>query len=46
MSTNSSISAYKRYKELTESHILDYIPVIDPMSKDLYDAMKLSLIHI
>ena len=44
MSTNSSISAYKRYKELTESHILDYIPVIDPMSKDLYDAMKYSLL--
>ena len=44
MSTNSSISAYKKYKDLIETHILDYIPEIDPMSKDLYSAMKYSLL--
>ena len=44
MSTNSSIAAYKKYKALIEEHILDFIPEIDQRSKDLYDAMKYSLL--
>ena len=44
MSTNSSKAAYKKYKDLIEEHILDFIPEIDPMSKDLYSAMKYSLL--
>ena len=44
MSTNSSRAAYKTYKDLVEAHILDFLPEIDPMSKDLYSAMKYSLL--
>ena len=44
MSTNSSKAAYKKYKDLVEEHILDFLPEIDPISKDLYSAMKYSLL--
>ena len=44
MSTNSSRAAFKRYKDLVEEHILDFLPEIDPMSKELYSAMKYSLL--
>ncbi|MCF0150571.1 MAG: polyprenyl synthetase family protein [Firmicutes bacterium] len=34
---------YLRLKELVDTHILDYLPRIDPNSKTLYEAMKYSL---
>ena len=44
MSSNSSKAAFKKYKDLVETHILDFLPEIDPMSRDLYSAMKYSLL--
>ena len=44
MSSNSSIQAFKKYKDLVDEHILDFIPEIEPMSKELYNAMKYSLL--
>ena len=44
MSTNSSIEAFNRYKDLVEEHILDFIPEISPLSKDLYNVMKYALL--
>lgn len=34
---------YDEYKELVDTHLLDYIPSIDTKSSALYDAMKYSL---
>ena len=35
MSSNSSIQAFKKYKDLVDAHILDFIAEIEPMSKEL-----------
>ena len=35
--------SYDYYKNLVNSHLLDFIPNIDPKSSTLYDAMKYSL---
>ena len=41
---NESYSeVFKKFKGIVEEHILDFIPEIDPLSKDLYDVMKYSL---
>lgn len=34
---------YLRYKELTETHLTDFLPEIDQQSATLYEAMKYSL---
>ncbi|MBQ9891318.1 MAG: polyprenyl synthetase family protein [Firmicutes bacterium] len=44
MSTSSSIEAFKRYKDLVDEHILDFIPEISPLSKSLYEAMRYALL--
>ena len=44
MSTNSSIAAFKRYKDLVDDHILDFIPEVAPLSKGLYEAMRYALL--
>lgn len=35
---------YNKYRKIVDEHILDFIPEIDPLSKDLYDAMKYALL--
>ena len=41
---NSSTAAvYRKFKDLVEEHIMHFIPEIDPLSKDLYNAMKYAL---
>ena len=35
MIPSSGKDAYKRYKDLVDEHILDFIPEIDQRSKDL-----------
>ena len=44
MSTNSSITAFKRYRDLVDDHILDFIPEVNPLSKGLYEAMRYALL--
>jgi geranylgeranyl diphosphate synthase type II len=44
MSTNSSIDAFKKYKDLVEDHILDFIPEVSPLSKNLYEIMRYALL--
>ena len=44
MISSSAKAAYKKYKDLVEEHILDYIPDINPLSKDLYNSMKYALL--
>ncbi|MBQ1892443.1 MAG: polyprenyl synthetase family protein [Firmicutes bacterium] len=44
MIPSSGKDAYKRYKDLVDEHILDFIPEIDQRSKDLYSAMKYALL--
>ena len=44
MSTNSSIDAFKKYKDLVEEHILDFIPEVSPLSKNLYEIMRYALL--
>nr|HPO03959.1 polyprenyl synthetase family protein [Bacillota bacterium] len=34
---------YERYKELIESHLLDFLPEIDRQSETLYESIKYSL---
>lgn len=34
---------YERYKELIESHLLDFLPEIDTQSETLYESIKYSL---
>ena len=35
---------FNKYRKIVDDHILDFIPEIDPLSKDLYDAMKYALL--
>ena len=44
MIPSSGKDAYKKYKDLVDEHILDFIPEIDQRSKDLYNAMKYALL--
>jgi geranylgeranyl diphosphate synthase type II len=38
-----TFAQYIAYRELIETHILDFLPEVDPNSSVLYDAMKYSL---
>ena len=35
---------FNKYRKIVDDHILDFIPEIDPLSKDLYDSMKYALL--
>ena len=41
---NSGAQAYNKFKNYFNEHLLDFIPEIDDISKELYNAMKYSLL--
>ena len=44
MLSESDRKIYSKYRKIVDDHILDFIPEIDPLSKDLYDSMKYALL--
>ena len=44
MLSDSDRKTYNKYRKIVDDHNLDFIPEIDPLSKDLYEAMKYALL--
>ena len=44
MLSDSDRAIFNKYRRIVDDHILDFIPEIDPLSKDLYDSMKYALL--